>query len=251
MIEAVLFDLDQTLLRFEITDGNRMHTSKGSVYEQLCIRTCRPLHARLIELGFSPPSFDKYLRLMKRSLIMAYLWSRVSHREVDLLATFRRGHRRLGMRLDEGQTIDVGSRCIEAVREFITMDEEAADLIRSLHKSGVRMGLVSNTMLPGFAIDEHLRAEGLLDYFPVRVYSSDVRYRKPHREIFRRALGLLNVDAEHTMFVGDRVDKDVKGAARVGMRTVLIRRNETPLRCRIRPDHIIRRLSEVTALVAR
>jgi putative hydrolase of the HAD superfamily len=43
---------------------------------------------------------------------------------------------------------------------------------------------------------------------------------KPHPAIFERALEALEVEAEHSLFVGDRLYEDVRGAAEVGMTTV-------------------------------
>ena len=39
---------------------------------------------------------------------------------------------------------------------------------------GLRLGIVSNTFSPQGALDQHLDAEGILEFFPVRVYSCDV-----------------------------------------------------------------------------
>ncbi len=72
---------------------------------------------------------------------------------------------------------------------------------------------------------------------------------KPHREIFRAALDQLGVAADRTMFVGDRIDKDVEGSARVGMTTVLVAGNGRAPKSRIRPDHIIRRLTELPSVL--
>jgi FMN phosphatase YigB (HAD superfamily) len=52
------------------------------------------------------------------------------------------------------------------------------------------------------------------------VLSSEVGKRKPHPAIFERALSELDVRSDEALFVGDRLDADVFGAARVGMRTV-------------------------------
>jgi len=109
--------------------------------------------------------------------------------------------------------------------------------------------LVSNTLFPGFAVDDVLRHEKLLERFPVRVYSSDVGYMKPHRRIFEAALEQMCVPAEQTVFVGDRVDNDVRGAARLGMKTILMVRNGHVPRGRVRPDYIVRTLSEVPTVL--
>ena len=43
---------------------------------------------------------------------------------------------------------------------------------------------------------------------------------KPQPEIFLQALQQLGVDPANAMFVGDRLEADVQGAANVGMTTV-------------------------------
>ncbi|MCY3907001.1 MAG: HAD-IIA family hydrolase [Anaerolineaceae bacterium] len=45
---------------------------------------------------------------------------------------------------------------------------------------------------------------------------------KPHPPMFEAALELLGTDASQTLMIGDRMNTDILGAARVGMRTALI-----------------------------
>ncbi|HEX7527416.1 MAG TPA: HAD-IA family hydrolase, partial [Gaiellaceae bacterium] len=64
---------------------------------------------------------------------------------------------------------------------------------------------------------ERLGLAGLLD---VLVFSDEVGVSKPDPEIFLRALEQIGVEPEHAMFVGDRLETDVQGAAKLGMTTV-------------------------------
>ncbi|MCY3945345.1 MAG: HAD-IIA family hydrolase [Anaerolineaceae bacterium] len=45
---------------------------------------------------------------------------------------------------------------------------------------------------------------------------------KPHPPMFEAALELLGTDASQTLMIGDRMNTDILGAARVGMRTALV-----------------------------
>jgi putative hydrolase of the HAD superfamily len=155
----------------------------------------------------------------------------------------------MGIHLTDEEVNELGMRCTQALRKFLSMDDDAVEVVHALAKAGFKLGLVSNTPFPAFAIDDFLQFEGLFDYFPIRVYSSAVRYMKPQRRIFRLALDQLGVAPEKILFVGDRVDKDVKGPARVGMRTALLAKNGRVIRGRVRPDHIISRLTEVPAIL--
>jgi putative hydrolase of the HAD superfamily len=82
------------------------------------------------------------------------------------------------------------------------------------------MGIVSNTLVPGHCLDHHLESEGLLEFFPVRVYSSAVRFRKPHPRIFELALELVGAKAHRTVFIGDLLKADIAGAKKAGMHTI-------------------------------
>lgn len=238
MIEAVLFDIGDTILHFETLRSREfLEAATHPGYDRLC------------ELGFQLPEYEAYVRAIKRAFRQAYVWSRIVRREVQIVEAFRRCHRRMGIALDDEQVNDLGRRCTQALRRFLTVDDDAREVITRLHEADFKLGIVSNTPFPGFAIDDFLRCEGMLEYFAVRIYSSDVRYMKPHREIFRMALQRLGVLPERTLFVGDRIDKDVKGSSRVGMRTVLLTRNGRIPHGRVRPDHIVRRLSEVPVIL--
>jgi HAD superfamily hydrolase (TIGR01509 family) len=77
-------------------------------------------------------------------------------------------------------------------------DTEAT--LRSLHGSGVKVGVVSNI---GFDIRPHFAAWGfdaLVDAFAL---SFEVGRTKPDPAIFLRACGMLGVDPENTLMVGD------------------------------------------------
>ena len=66
-----------------------------------------------------------------------------------------------------------------------------------------------------------LYSVGLLDYFDPIVVSGDYGYRKPDERLFRFALEGLGVAAEHTLFVGNDMHRDIYGAREVGMTTVM------------------------------
>jgi putative hydrolase of the HAD superfamily len=61
---------------------------------------------------------------------------------------------------------------------------------------------------------------GLTERLDFAVFSSEVGVRKPHPQIFERALEALGVEPENALFVGDRLYEDVRGAGELGMTTV-------------------------------
>ncbi len=238
MIEAVIFDIGDTLIHFA-TGRTRpfLDALTHSVYD------------RLISQGYSLPPYKPYGRALRRRFVWDFLWSRLGRREMQIVSTFRRYHDHLGIALNDEQLSELAMLGVPALRPLFRADGEAVAVVSRLQAQGYKLGLISNTLFPGISIDSALQQEGLLDFFPVRVYSSDVLFMKPHRQIFRTALHRMGVSPERALYVGDHLRKDVKGSARVGMRTALINRSGGVRRGRCRPDHEIRALSEVHDLL--
>jgi putative hydrolase of the HAD superfamily len=93
-------------------------------------------------------------------------------------------------------------------------------MLESLRSRGLKLGLVSNAFDPGWLLRRDLQQMGIAERIDFAVFSSEVGKRKPHPEIFERALTALDASAEESLFVGDRLFEDVRGAAEVGMTTV-------------------------------
>jgi putative hydrolase of the HAD superfamily len=93
-------------------------------------------------------------------------------------------------------------------------------LLDALRERGLKVGLVSNAFDPEWLLREDLEAMGLAERLDIAVFSSVVGKRKPHPEIFERALSELGVAPERTLFVGDSRRADVGGADALGMETV-------------------------------
>ena len=67
-----------------------------------------------------------------------------------------------------------------------------------------------------------LHKVGLLDYFDPIVISGDHGYRKPDRRLFQLALDGMGVAAEHAVYVGNDMHRDIFGAREAGMTTVMV-----------------------------
>jgi putative hydrolase of the HAD superfamily len=92
-------------------------------------------------------------------------------------------------------------------------------LLETLRDRGLKLGLVSNAIDPPDLLHRDLADFGVADRLDVAVFSSEVGRRKPDPLIFRRALDALDVAPERAMMVGDRVAIDIAGAKALGMST--------------------------------
>jgi len=95
------------------------------------------------------------------------------------------------------------------------------ETLTALKNSGLKLGIVSNTFVNGCSLEKHLEQEGILDFFTVRVYSYEFNFRKPDTRIFKIAAERIGETVENILYVGDRIDKDIRPAIRSGMQAVL------------------------------
>ena len=93
------------------------------------------------------------------------------------------------------------------------------DSLPNVVRGSLAGSVVSNSMDPPWILLRDLEEQELLPRLDAVVFSSDVGVRKPRREIFERALADLDVAPDRALFVGDRLDADVRGARDVGMQT--------------------------------
>ncbi|MHB0875691.1 MAG: HAD family hydrolase [Anaerolineae bacterium] len=99
----------------------------------------------------------------------------------------------------------------------------AAALVTDLHRSGARLGLISDTGLTiGRVMRQILARDGILECFTAFAFSDETGYTKPHREAFETTVAQLGVAAAEAVHVGDLPETDIAGAKAMGMRAVLV-----------------------------
>jgi HAD superfamily hydrolase (TIGR01509 family) len=114
-----------------------------------------------------------------------------------------------------------------------------------------RLGLLSN-FDDARTGREILADTGVADRFEVVVISAEVAFRKPHPEIFRRALGELHLEPHEVLFVGDTPRDDVYGARNAGIPVAWVTNGKGPFPSDVpEPDFTIARLTDLPALLDR
>ena len=130
---------------------------------------------------------------------------------------------------------------------YVRIDDNAAQALRQLHQK-YRLGIVSNFAIPE-CVQKLLQQHDLEKFFDVIVISAAVNMRKPSLEIFKHALEKLQVNPAETVFVGDTVEADIKGAQDAGMKTIYIERRPQKELETTKPDQTIKNLSELPAAI--
>lgn len=107
------------------------------------------------------------------------------------------------------------------VSENFELFEDALPVLEELRAARLRLGLVSNGIrdLREFVVHHRLDVDAV-------VGSRAHGFVKPHPTIFQAALRQLGVDPEDAAMVGDSFEEDVEGARALGMRAILIDRED-------------------------
>ncbi|WP_439021343.1 HAD family hydrolase [Bacillus thuringiensis] len=89
------------------------------------------------------------------------------------------------------------------------------ELLQQLTKQSIKIGIITN----GFTNFQmsNLRALNLHTYTNTILISEAEGIKKPHPDIFKRALQKLGVKAEECLYVGDHPENDVLGSEQVGI----------------------------------
>ncbi|MBI5726131.1 MAG: HAD family hydrolase [Planctomycetes bacterium] len=222
-IQGMLFDLGETLLNFGSADVH-------GLFEQGTRQAYEALRGR----GLKLPSFVSYHRRHFWAIRWNYFKSRLTRREFDVLPLMAAIHRRMGLKLDDAMLLELAWLWYEPMSRRGMPEPGVHEMLANFQSAGLKLGLVSNTFIPGKVLDRHLERAGLLEYLPVRIYSCNVRYRKPHPAIFQAALDASGLTPRQTIFVGDTLKPDIFGANRMGMISVLHdpagRHGKTPIK---------------------
>jgi len=91
-------------------------------------------------------------------------------------------------------------------------------MLTELKNHNIKLALVSNGF--GQFQYDNFKALQIEDLFDQVLISEWEGLRKPDKAIFNRALSRLGVAAEHALFVGDHLENDIRASREVGMRAV-------------------------------
>lgn len=239
-IKGILFDLGETLVEFGKVDAVEFFRLG-----------CRRAYKYLQTLDVPAVPFKRYHRHQYLAVRWNVLKSHLTRRDFNIMEMVDRVGRTFGHHLTHEQLVELAWLWYEPLSEIARTEPNLSDILAGLGRAGHKLGIVSNTFLPGEVVDRQLSMLGLLEHFPVRVYSSGTRCRKPGRAIFREALDEAGLRAAETMFVGDSLINDIRGANRMGMISVLKDPAKRGRYCLARPRYRIRGLVQLPRVLRR
>lgn len=230
--QAVLFDLDETLL-----ENTRS-------FQDMAYETFGRFRAEL-----EPASADEFWQVFwGKAVDMWYMMidGAVSGDQARLY-TFINTLRALDAdpRLATPMLEDSHARIVDATRLF----EDTIPVLTSLREAGLCLGIVTN----GYATTQHskIARHCLRPHVDFVVVSEEVGVHKPDPVIFETAVSLAKAEPSQTLFVGDTLVNDIEGALGAGLQGILVDPSGTAVRdaSLSQPVRSVRRLNELLPLL--
>lgn len=234
MFDAVLFDLDETLLQDEPVSRHAFHVTaleltqddaRAKVLAAAAEEEARALTAELPRMAVD------YATRIGHSALEA-LWATydpavpaevVLERELTHIRpeVWRRALRRCDER---GEPAHLSLRW-QALRAQFPLFDDADELLARL-RPHTKLGIVTNGVR-GLQ-RRKLEGSGLGHWFDAVAISGEVGIGKPERGIFEHVCRQLGVAPERCAMVGDNPERDIQGGLNAGMATAWVDRKLKP-----------------------
>lgn len=243
VIQVVLFDLGGTLLHYEQPPENS--------FDAINARGLSAFLGVAVKGGAQVSDPELAIRAVARMAAAMEAKAKRTNYANQAEVIIRDGLAAIGVEVPERAWDGAMAAYYEAVSRVVTAcGEGTAVVLQRLAEQGRQLGVVSNTLWKPELHDADLERFGLLEYLPVRVYSSAAGFTKPDGRIFRQALDRFDVAPAEAVFVGDKLSVDIAGPQKIGMRAVLVaspyREESDP---EITPDARIGSLEELPGLL--
>jgi putative hydrolase of the HAD superfamily len=192
--QAVIFDLFGTLI-------NDFAASAGSAYTEMADALALP--------------YERFISVWNQTLEMRIIGA-FETVEANIEYVLNALNARAGTEQIE-RAVDIRMRSIQRV---LQPKADAVSTLAELKTRGFKLGLISNASIE---IPLLWRETAFADLIDEPIFSSRARLKKPDVRIYHLACKRLAASPESCLYVGDGEDRELSGAAKVGLHPVLIR----------------------------
>ena len=191
MIKAIIFDLDNTLIDF-------MSMKKAS---------CDAAISAMIGSGLN----------VEREKALKILFDLYGKYGLEEKTIFQKFLKKVAGKIDY-KILANGIVAYRRVRAGFLEPYPGVDyVLLKLKSKGVKLGILTDA--PKLKAWIRLASIKLSNFFDVVVAFEDTKEMKPSQQPFKIMLNKLNVKPEECLMVGDRPERDIKGAKKLGIKT--------------------------------
>ncbi len=244
-VRAVIFDLFDTLVDLHMENLPRVTLGKRQIPS-----TLGALHAQIVR--HVDMEIEEFLNIVREVDKISRETRYKQGLEFPTLQRFEEICERLGT--DDPDLPETLTRThMRAIQDQVRYLPHHVDLLRELRDAGLKTAVCSNFSHAPTGLDV-IEEAGLTEQLDEVVISVDVAYRKPRAEIFEETLRRLSIAPDEGIHVGDNLDADVDGAAKLGIRTVWVTRRVSDPRVHLErhkgraPEFVVSDLREIPGI---
>jgi len=221
MIEAILFDLDNTLIDFMLMKR----------------KSCEAAMDAMISSG---------LKISKEKG-MKILYDLYGEKGIEYNKIFQDFLKKTIGRIDYKILAKGVVTYRKAQIAYVKPYPGTVKTLVRLKEKQLKIGIVSDA--PSVNAWIRLVEMGIEDFFDVVVTLEDTGKEKPSKIPFMEAVKKIGINPANVLFVGDRPRRDIKGAKAAGMRTVFARYGDLEGIKRSGADHEIEKIEDLLKIV--
>lgn len=221
MISAVIFDLDNTLVDFMLMKRQAVDAAIHAMQDAGLTLTFEEIQMRIDQI------------YKERGIEFQSVFDELLYREFSKI---------------DYKILSAGVIAYRRAREaaLVPYPHVMMTLIE-LSKLRLKLGVVSDA--PAREAWLRLCYLNFHHLFDAVITFEDTGKRKPHPDPFKKILKKLNIKPEEALMIGDWHERDVVGAAQVGMKTVFARYGDTKGTTVSHADYDIDDISQLVAIV--
>ena len=209
MIKAVFFDFFNTLVHYQ--------PSREQMYVDACAKY--NIQVELKAIALSLPNADTFWRDENRHNTVE---KRNDEEKYSFYSEyFTRVLNGAGIKVSKELIFTIFAKMRQMNWDFYTFDDSLTTM-KLLKDRSLILGLISNV---GQNMEKTFNDLGLQPYLDFNVTSFEVGCEKPQPEIFQAALHKSRLNPEEAVYVGDQYELDVIGSRNLGMKAILLDRN--------------------------
>jgi len=220
MIEAILFDLDNTLIDFMLMKR----------------KACEAAIDAMISAGLK----------MHKEKAMKLLFELYGEKGIEYNKIFQEFLEKATGGIDYRILAEGIVAYRKAQVSYVKPYPGTVKTLVKLKERGMKLGIVSDA--PSVNAWIRLVEMRLEDFFDVVVTFDETGQKKPSKAPFLRAIEKLGVRPEKTLFVGDWPERDIRGAKALGMRTAFAKYGNL-VKAKSNADHVLKRIEDLLRVV--
>jgi len=198
-ITDIFFDLDHTLWDFK--------KNSALTFEKIFKSTNIP---------FKIQDFFEHYEPINHAYWKLYRENKISQKELRF-KRFSETFKLLNVSITDKKIIEISEQYIQHLSSFTHLFDGTIELLGSL-KDRYKLHIITN----GFNQAQHYKIQnsGLEPYFDYIFTSDKVGYKKPHPQIFIKALSVTRALPGSSLMIGDSFEADILGALNQGMHAI-------------------------------